>query len=78
MAEGAANPDRAVLVTQQRIGDDTKALGSRAPRLWQYLQTHSASFSRWRSSDLQRPASLRDVRNRAVQLRTVQSGDRGA
>jgi methylase of polypeptide subunit release factors len=46
----APNPERAVLVTQQRIGDDTSALGERAPRLWKYLQTHSASFSKRRSS----------------------------
>jgi hypothetical protein len=50
VALDAANPERAVLVTQQRIGDDTRALGERAPRLWRYLQTHSASFIKRRSS----------------------------
>jgi hypothetical protein len=45
-----AHPERAVLVTQQRIGEDTTALAGVAPRLWSYLQAHSESFSKRRSS----------------------------
>jgi methylase of polypeptide subunit release factors len=45
-----ANPERAVLVTQQRIGEDTMPLAELAPRLWSYLQAHSAAFSKRRSS----------------------------
>ena len=43
-------PERAVLVTQQRIGQDTTPLASLAPRLWSYLQAHAAAFSKRRSS----------------------------
>ena len=48
--DAAASPERAVLVTQQRIGEDTGPLAELAPRLWSYLQTHSASFTKRRSS----------------------------
>jgi hypothetical protein len=43
-------PGRAVLVTQQRIGDDTSHLAEEAPRLWRYLQSHAGSFLRRKSS----------------------------
>ncbi len=36
--------ERAVLVTQQRVGQDTTSLAHEAPRLWHYLATHEASF----------------------------------
>ncbi len=50
VARDAANRDRAVVITQQRIGDDTRALGEGAPLLWRYLEHHSASFSKRKSS----------------------------
>jgi methylase of polypeptide subunit release factors len=45
-----ASPERAVLVTQQRIGDNTVPLAGLAPRLWSYLEAHSASFTKRGSS----------------------------
>jgi hypothetical protein len=46
----AERPWRAVLVTQERIGDDTRRLASCAPRLWGYLRAHADRFERRRSS----------------------------
>ena len=43
-------PTRAVLVTQERIGDDTARLSPAAPRLWAYLEAHVDRFERRRSS----------------------------
>jgi hypothetical protein len=43
-------PARAVLVTQERIGHDTKRLASSAPRLWAYLSARADRFDRRRSS----------------------------
>ena len=43
-------PGRAVLVTQERLGDDTTRLAHRAPRLWHYLQANAQRFARRRSS----------------------------
>jgi hypothetical protein len=39
-----------VLVTQERIGADTTALGKLAPRLWKYLQAHCDSFRKRKSA----------------------------
>jgi hypothetical protein len=41
---------RAVLVTQNRLGDNTARLAEQAPRLWGYLQSNSATFSKRKSS----------------------------
>jgi hypothetical protein len=46
----AASTERAVLVVQQRIGEDTAPLAGLAPRLWSYLKAHSSSFSNRASS----------------------------
>jgi hypothetical protein len=43
-------PPRAVVVTQQRIGDDTERLAYSAPQLWAYLHAHADRFQRRRSS----------------------------
>ncbi len=43
-------PSRAVIVTQERIGDDTERLATSAPRLWAYLRGHIDRFERRRSS----------------------------
>jgi hypothetical protein len=43
-------PWRAVVVTQERIGDDTERLASSAPQLWAYLRAHADRFERRRSS----------------------------
>jgi hypothetical protein len=44
------SPERAVLVTQERLGVDTRRLARAAPRLWHYLQAHAASFTKRKSS----------------------------
>jgi len=43
-------PRRSVIVTQNRLGDDTETLESRAPRLWAYLVGHRSFFDRRKSS----------------------------
>jgi hypothetical protein len=43
-------PRRAVIVTQTRIGQDTRALEQAAPRLWTYLMAHAAALARRKSS----------------------------
>lgn len=43
-------PRRAVLVTQARIGQDTRPLEHEAPQLWAYLSAHAATFARRKSS----------------------------
>jgi hypothetical protein len=46
----AATAERAVLVLQQRIGEDTAPLAYLAPRLWSYLTAHAGSFMKRASS----------------------------
>jgi hypothetical protein len=41
---------RSVLVTQDRLGANTARLAEQAPRLWGYLQSNSAIFSKRKSS----------------------------
>ena len=43
-------PRRSVIVTQLRLGDDTRELEQRAPGLWSYLDTHRPAFDRRKSS----------------------------
>jgi hypothetical protein len=43
-------PVRSVIVTQRRIGEDTRGLEWSAPRLWSYLQAHASAFAKRRSS----------------------------
>ncbi len=50
LKRNAPDSERAVLVTQERIGADTTALGKSAPKLWKYLQAHSDSFRKRKSS----------------------------
>jgi methylase of polypeptide subunit release factors len=42
-------PSRAVVVTQHSLGEDTKTLDVRAPRLWTYLSRHAAVMAVRRS-----------------------------
>jgi hypothetical protein len=46
----SARTQRAVLVTQKRVGEDTTQLAKHAPRFWRYLQSHAGSFARRKSS----------------------------
>ena len=77
LARDAPNSERAVLVTQERIGADTRVLRELAPRLWSYLAGARRLIPQAQVVDLRRPTSVCDVRNRAVQLRAVEGGHRG-
>jgi hypothetical protein len=46
----APAPRRAVIVTQTRIGQDTRTLEQTAPRLWAYLSKHAAALASRKSS----------------------------
>jgi hypothetical protein len=48
--EPATVPRRAVIVTQTRIGQDTRGLEQTAPRLWAYLSRHAAALAQRKSS----------------------------
>lgn len=43
-------PRRELIVTQRRIGEDTRRLVEAAPRLWSYLDAHAADFAARKSS----------------------------
>jgi hypothetical protein len=45
-----ARPLRSVIVTQTRLGEDTRDLERSAPRLWAYLSAHAEAFERRKSS----------------------------
>ena len=45
LANGSCTHDRYVLVTQSRLGEDTRTLETRAPLTWQYLERHRARFA---------------------------------
>jgi hypothetical protein len=47
---GKTQPNKAVIVTQQKIGADTFHLQDKAPKLWQYLNNHHDFFSKRKSS----------------------------
>ncbi|AFY53258.1 hypothetical protein Riv7116_0668 [Rivularia sp. PCC 7116] len=47
---GKIEPKRGVIVTQKKIGEDTYILQQSAPRLWQYLKSHSEKFNQRKSS----------------------------
>jgi hypothetical protein len=49
-APTGAQPRRAVIVTQTRIGQDTRPLEQAAPRLWAYLSAHAGALARRKSS----------------------------
>jgi hypothetical protein len=46
----ADRPRRGVIVTQQKIGEETRSLERRAPRLWSYLRAHTDRFADRKSS----------------------------
>ncbi len=50
LANGCAEPERVVLVTQTRIGEDTSVISANAPRTWNYLQSHKKLFDGRKSS----------------------------
>lgn len=43
-------PERYVVVTQRRVGDDTSSIATKAPRTWRYLDSHRHLFEARKSS----------------------------
>ena len=50
LANGRSTPERMVVVTQKRVGDDTSKIASQAPCTWDYLTSHSSRFTARKSS----------------------------
>jgi hypothetical protein len=50
LANGRRTPERMVLVTQKRVGDDTSMIASQAPCTWDYLTSHNSRFTARKSS----------------------------
>lgn len=48
--ENVPTPRRAVLVTQQSVGEDTATIAEQAPRTWAYLEEHGDALDRRGSS----------------------------
>ena len=51
---GFDGPSRRVLVTHRRLGEDTRGLEARSPRLWDYLTRHAGAFAARRSKVYER------------------------
>ena len=47
---GRGESTRSVIVTQRKIGENTRGLEASAPRLWNYLHAHADAFDRRKSS----------------------------
>jgi len=50
LANGRTEPERFVLVTQTRVGEDTSGISSKAPLTWNYLESHRGLFEARKSS----------------------------
>jgi hypothetical protein len=50
LANGRIEPERFVLVTQRRVGEDTAAIAAKAPQTWRYLNSHRELFEARKSS----------------------------
>lgn len=50
LANGRIEPKRFVIVTQRRVGEDTAAIATNAPRTWRYLDSHRKHFEARKSS----------------------------
>lgn len=50
LANGRNVPERMVVVTQKRVGDDTSGIASQAPCAWKYLTSHNSRFTARKSS----------------------------
>ena len=50
LANGRIEPERFVVVTQRRVGEDTSVIAKTAPRTWRYLHSHSELFDARKSS----------------------------
>lgn len=50
LANGRLQPERVVLVTQHRVGENTSPLATTAPRAWAYLNSHLEKMTARKSS----------------------------
>jgi hypothetical protein len=50
LANGRLEPERLVLVTQRRVGEDTAVIATKAPQTWRYLNSHRGLFESRKSS----------------------------
>lgn len=50
LANGRIEPERFVVVTQRRVGEDTSVIAKNAPRTWRYLESHRSLFEARKSS----------------------------
>jgi hypothetical protein len=50
LANGRIEPERFVLVTRRRVGEDTAAIATKAPQTWRYLNSHRQLFEARKSS----------------------------
>ena len=50
LANGRIVPERFVVVTQRKIGEDTSGIATKAPRTWRYLDSHRQLFEARKSS----------------------------
>jgi len=50
LANSRLEPERFVIVTQRRVGEDTSAIAKAAPRTWRYLDSHRKLFEARKSS----------------------------
>jgi len=50
LANGRVEPERFVVVTQRKVGEDTSVIASIAPRTWDYLNAHRKLFEARKSS----------------------------
>lgn len=50
LANARLEPQRFVLVTQRRVGEDTAAIATKAPLTWRYLDSHRELFEARKSS----------------------------
>lgn len=50
LANGRLEPERFVIVTQRRVGEDTSGIAKKAPRTWRYLDSHRSLFEARKSS----------------------------
>jgi hypothetical protein len=50
LANGRTKPERWLLLTQRRVGEDTSGIARVAPKTWQYLSRHHSLFKARKSS----------------------------
>ncbi len=50
LANGRTEPERFVIVTQRRVGEDTSVIVKKAPSTWRYLDSHRSLFEARKSS----------------------------